>query len=204
MPAPYKPLYWKMYPVDNVIINGTFGQDYGGYKHRGLDLGCLNVDDPPFIYAPADGTVVDFSNDGSFGIGVCLDHEGTEWYSLFAHLGVSYVSIGQKVKAGTLIGKMGWTGTVEPKSKWGTHLHWQVCKTTTFPRDISQSADPLSFPFETNVTPEIPAAQSGFSEATIRGWIREEIAKVIEPNFVAAVTARLDAISKATNLSRIP
>lgn len=205
MPPPYQPLVWDMYPVDTVIITGRFGQDYGGYKHRGLDLGCTNPDDPPFIYAPRDGTVVPFTNDGSFGIGVCLDHEKTEWYSLFAHMSVAYVSIGQKVKAGTLLGRMGWTGKVEPPNKNGTHLHWQVCKSTTFPQDISQSADPLSFPFSTNVTPDFPDSTGGVTEARVREIVREELtARGLEPNFVSAVTRRLDAISKATDLGRIP
>lgn len=190
-------LKWELWPVDDVRITGRFGQDYGGYLHRGLDLGCADVDNPPLIYAPADGKAVGFVNDGGFGVGVCLDHEDTPWYSLYAHMSESYVTIGQDVKAGTVIGKMGWTGKVDPPNKWGTHLHWQVCKSASFPTDISLSADPLSFPF-TITTPEAPAAPA-VDEATIRRIVEEVLnSRKMSPAFAEAVTWRIDQIHKAT------
>ncbi len=133
-------LVFQRKPVDSPV-NGTFGEVYtrndgSTYKHRGIDFECpLGTQ----VFAPAAGTVVLFTNDGSFGIGVCLDHEGTPWFSLFAHLSAAAVQIGDRVAAGQPIGRTGATGLVT-----GPHLHWQVCDSSTFPIDISRSCDPLA------------------------------------------------------------
>jgi len=132
-------LVFSRLPVpEGTSISGTFGQTEGFPRpHRGLDYEC-----PPGtpIIAPAAGVVVDFLNDGSFGIGVCLDHLDTPFFSLYAHLSEAFVGIGASVEAGDVLGLSGATGLVT-----GPHLHWQVCRQSTFPRDINQSADPLSF-----------------------------------------------------------
>jgi hypothetical protein len=123
---------------DGTPISGHFAQTEGyPHPHRGLDYGCFTG---TRIVAPAAGTVVDFFNDGSFGNGVCLDHVDTPWYSLYAHLSSVSVSIGQAVHAGDELGFSGATGLVD-----GPHLHWQVCRDSTFPTDIARSADPLTF-----------------------------------------------------------
>lgn len=124
-------------PVDGPMTGG-FGAPYGGYLHRGVDYG---VPEGTPVYAPADGIVVSYFNpSGSFGTAVCLNHVGTPWYSLYAHLSSKVVNVGQMVKAGDLLGYSGNTGVSS-----GPHLHWQVCLSSNFPTDISQSADPLSF-----------------------------------------------------------
>ena len=84
--------------------------------------------------------MVEFVNDGSFGAGVCIDVPGTPWYVLFAHLSAAKVRPGDVVAAGQPIGLSGASGRVT-----GAHLHIQVCRVSTFPTDIAQSADPLSF-----------------------------------------------------------
>lgn len=207
----YEELKWQLWPVEEVNITGRFGDDYGGYKHRGLDLGPwpLPAGAPHIIYAPADGTMVEFLNswnaeynDRSFGIGVCLDHLGTEYFSLFAHLNKAYVNMGDKVLAGQAIGEMGWTGVVVPKGPGGKHLHWQVCKSKDFPIDISQSADPLSFAFAYN-TPDapVPAPTSGLTEAQVRAIVSKILdERGLEANFASAVSRRLALMSEATNL----
>lgn len=192
-----KDLKWAMWPVDDVNITGRFGQDYDGTPHRGLDLGPVPWGTQPIIYAPADGTVVEPLNNGGFGVAVCLDHLDTPYYSLYAHMEVSYVKTGDKVKAGTAIGKMGWTGKVDPPGKDGTHLHWQVCLSKDFPTDITKSRDPLSFPFEITTAP--PPAGASLDEAAIKKLIEEVLdERKMEFNFAEAVTGRLFAIYEAT------
>jgi murein DD-endopeptidase MepM/ murein hydrolase activator NlpD len=105
--------------------------------HRGVDFG---VPEGTPIVAPAAGWIVDFTNDGSFGLAVCIEHPGTPWYSLYAHLSRIDVAIGQWVDTGFQLGKSGNTGLSS-----GPHLHWQVCNTKAFPPDITRSADPLTF-----------------------------------------------------------
>lgn len=105
------------------------------WQHRGIDIGCPTGTP---VYAPAPGMAVAFTNDGSYGIGVCLSH-GDGWYSLYAHLSRAIVSPGNHVERGALLGYSGATGYT-----FGPHLHWQLCDSTTFPLDISRSRDPLT------------------------------------------------------------
>lgn len=136
-------LVFTRLPVANAPISATFRQDFGRGPHRGIDF-AVTVGAP--VVAPAGGLVVPFANYGNFGgygafgLGVCIEHDGTGWYSLYAHLRQRNVEIGDRVKTGDLLGLSGNTG-----DSTGPHLHWQVCRSTQFPVDISQSADPLSF-----------------------------------------------------------
>jgi hypothetical protein len=136
-------LVFERHPVDcgESCISGRFGEIYridgrAPYPHRGVDYN-VRVGTP--VFAPAAGVVVPFNNDGSFGIAVCIDHPGTPWYSLYAHLSSKQVGVGDQVRTGQLLGYSGNTGFVT-----GPHLHWQVCRSALFPPDISQSTDPLA------------------------------------------------------------
>ena len=108
---------------------------YSGYPHRGVDFGVVVG---TTVYAPAAGKVVTPYNDGSFGIAVCLEHDG--WYTLYAHLSRSNVSNGQTVSAGQIIGYSGNTGY-----STGPHLHWQLSDSPSFPIDVSHSRDPMKY-----------------------------------------------------------
>lgn len=142
-------------------ITGTFAADYGGYLHRGVDVGCV-VGTP--VVAPAGGTVVAPYNDGSFGIAVCLSH-GDGWYTLYAHLSRADVSIGEIVAPGTRLGLSGNTG-----KSTGPHLHWQLSDSFTFPSDINRSRNPLDYFEEEDMTEaedNLLAVFSGSEEATL-------------------------------------
>lgn len=121
-------------------ITGGFGAWYFDgertWQHRGADIGCPTGTP---IYAPAPGMVVAFTNDGSFGIAVCLRH-ADGWYSLYAHLSQVDVLLGQVIGRGQRIGLSGATGLVT-----GPHLHWQLCDSPSFPVDIARSRDPLKY-----------------------------------------------------------
>lgn len=135
-------LRWRNYPVAGMPANvtGNFGDDYGGYLHRGTDVGI--VSGTP-VLAPGDGVVHPMYNDGSYGLAVCLYHTGTGWYSLYAHLSRIDVEMNEPVEAGQRLGLSGNTGYSS-----GPHLHWQVCDSPNFPTDINHSRDPMGVPFE--------------------------------------------------------
>lgn len=120
-------------------ITGRFGQEYRDgnrvWAHRGVDIGCPTGTP---VYAPAPGMVVAFTNDGSFGIAVCLKH-ADGWHTLYAHLSRAVVSPGNYVQRGALLGYSGATGVVT-----GPHLHWQLSDSNSFPIDIGRSRDPLA------------------------------------------------------------
>lgn len=145
-------LAWVRYPLDILPggITCDFGEYYAGRNHRGTDVGVIRGTP---VFAPQAGTVVKFTNDGSFGNAVCLMHPGTGWLSLYAHLDKAEVYVGQEVLAGQRIGLSGNTG-------WSTgpHLHWQVSTSPSFPVDIRYSRDPMAVPFvdqeEEEMSPE--------------------------------------------------
>jgi len=200
-PIATKQLKWECWPVDQENISARFGEDFGRGPHRGVDLAPMPPGTFPFIYAPAAGRVVTFLNSynaeydqPSYGLAVCLDHLETPWYSLYAHMSEVYVVAGDMVEAGQVIGRMGWTGVVEPKGPGGTHLHWQVCKSSQFPTDITQSVDPLSFPFT------IKESAGGMDEAAVTKLIEKVLdSRRIEINFAEAMTGRIKAIHQATD-----
>lgn len=127
-------------------IYGGFGDWYTDsqgrrYQHRGVDHGPDGAEIRSRSTRPA--LAVPFTNDGSFGNGVCLkhDHEGVALYELNAHMRAKpLVKTGDWVQPGQLIGYVGATGAVT-----GPHDHWQLCRSPAFPVDISQSLDPMAF-----------------------------------------------------------
>jgi murein DD-endopeptidase MepM/ murein hydrolase activator NlpD len=92
---------------------------YNGF-HSGLDYGICSDANPYAIYAPARGVVV--FNEKLFvrGNATIIDH-GWGIYSGFWHQEEVYVSVGDLVEVGQLIGKIGGTGRVT-----GPHLHWEI------------------------------------------------------------------------------
>ncbi len=105
-------------PLASYGITATFGQ-YGLWAsyHTGLDFNA-NSGDP--IIAVANGTVTATGYDGAYGnkTVVTLD-DGTEIW--FCHQTSIYVSVGDRVNGGEVIGTVGATGNVT-----GSHLHLEV------------------------------------------------------------------------------
>jgi murein DD-endopeptidase MepM/ murein hydrolase activator NlpD len=88
--------------------------------HTGVDYGICSDSNPFDIYAPAPGTVVFVGLLTVRGNATIIDH-GWGVFSGFWHQEESYISVGQFVDTGELIGKIGGTGRVT-----GPHLHWEV------------------------------------------------------------------------------
>lgn len=115
--------------------------------HLGVDFYAPDLAGKP-VKAPADGVIVTFANDGSFGAkSVCLnvgDADPMFRYHLFAHLSARTVDVGDHVTAGMTIGFVGGWGLTGP-THYTPHLHWQRCRTNQFTRADGDNADPLAW-----------------------------------------------------------
>lgn len=114
--------YWK---IPGGRISGLFGrqrfyQGKPGSPHGGLDIAAGTG--TPFV-APADGVVVLAAKEAPFtleGHLLLIDH-GNGLNSAFLHCSQLLVEVGQEVKQGQVLGKVGATGRAS-----GAHLHWAL------------------------------------------------------------------------------
>ena len=102
--------------------------------HGGIDLagGGGALHGAP-VYATRAGRVITaVTSDSGYGIYVLIDH-GDGYSSLYAHMSVRYVSTGDVVTKGQMIGKVGDTGNSQ-----GAHLHFEI-------RYYGEKKDPLNY-----------------------------------------------------------
>lgn len=99
-------------------VGGSISQYYAWY-HPGIDIANRSA---PGIAATDGGVVVvaGWPDGAGYGNRVVLDH-GNGYRSMYAHLSNVYVSVGETVTRGQLIGQMGSTGR-----STGTHLHLEI------------------------------------------------------------------------------
>ncbi|HVB63405.1 MAG TPA: M23 family metallopeptidase [Nitrolancea sp.] len=115
-------------------VQGTITQNFGptsfslepayeGYAHFHQGLDIANSMYTP-IHAAGDGTVI-FSGWSNSGYGFCVQiNHGNGLVTLYGHMAQQpSVTVGEKVTAGELIGKMGSTG-----ASTGPHTHFAVQK----------------------------------------------------------------------------
>ena len=88
--------------------------------HEGLDI--ANELWTP-IFATADGIISFVGIRIHYGTSILIDHRGSGYTTVYAHLEKASVEEGQVVKRGELIGYMGNTGR-----STGSHLHYEVRK----------------------------------------------------------------------------
>ncbi|GAB4484586.1 MAG: hypothetical protein OHK0031_08670 [Anaerolineales bacterium] len=115
-PAYFNDCFTSRYGNRREYIGQGTEQKYYSF-HTGLDF-CGGEGLP--ITAPADGVIVFAGPLTIRGNAVIIDH-GWGVYSGFWHQPDIEVQVGQSVKKGELIGKVGGTGRVT-----GAHLHWEV------------------------------------------------------------------------------
>ncbi len=109
-------------PIDG-IITGVYGSQrfYNGVPktpHYGIDY-AGNTGDP--VKAPADGTITMWVPDMFYSGGTMIIDHGQGISSTFLHLSGSHVNVGDKVKQGQIVAKVGSTGR-----STGPHLDWRI------------------------------------------------------------------------------
>jgi murein DD-endopeptidase MepM/ murein hydrolase activator NlpD len=98
----------------------TAGQITQGYwdRHRALDIGTW--EGAPVVAADSGYVVAAGWDDSGYGRMVVIDH-GNGFQTLYAHMQVYYVKVGDSVAKGEQIGEVGTTGNSS-----GPHLHFEV------------------------------------------------------------------------------
>lgn len=114
--SPVSPLFADCYPSYFGSRRSYNGSPYN-YFHTGLDF-CGGVGAE--IFAPADGIVVYTGTLTVRGMATMI-HHGWGVYSGYLHQSEILVKVGDRVKAGQLIGRVGGTGRVT-----GSHLHLEI------------------------------------------------------------------------------
>ena len=85
------------------------------------------------VYATRSGKVISaVTSNSGYGIYVLIDH-GDGYSSLYAHMSVRYVSAGDSVSKGQMIGRVGSTG-----NSTGPHIHFEI-------RYYGEKKDPMNF-----------------------------------------------------------
>lgn len=103
-------------------ITSEFGYRYNPFTsskqfHEGIDIAA---DRGTPVRAVADGIVASISSDAELGNNIIINH-GFGISTRYAHLSQISVKVGQKVKKGEIIGKVGSSGLTT-----GPHLHYEV------------------------------------------------------------------------------
>lgn len=104
------------HPTRGGQITSNFGRRWGK-DHNGIDI-SHNIGDA--VYAASDGVVTECGYVNGYGNKITISH-GNNIKTVYAHLSKFNVSIGDKVKEGDLIGKVGNTG-----NSTGPHLHFEL------------------------------------------------------------------------------
>lgn len=101
--------------------------------HEGVDIAPLRrtpegipLDD---VVVAADGRVVHVSNEpgaSNYGRYIVVEHEieGSPVYTLYAHLASAAVTVGQSVRQGETLGRLGYTG--EGIDRTRAHVHFEI------------------------------------------------------------------------------
>jgi len=117
-PPPKQGTGYFINPLPGSTISSRFGSRSGGF-HLGQDMAKASGSS---IKAADGGTVTFAGWSGTYGYVVDIDHGGG-YMTRYAHCSDLYVSAGEKVYQGKIIGAVGSTGLAS-----GPHLHFEVRK----------------------------------------------------------------------------
>jgi murein DD-endopeptidase MepM/ murein hydrolase activator NlpD len=177
--------------------------------HNGTDI--WSPHEPCWIEAPYDGTVVEARKStaagGGFGNFVTLSHKinGEDYVTVYAHMQDDTLKVkpGQKITAGTPLGKMGSTGM-----STGKHLHWELQKAKKYAWNATglNFIEPVAF-FDALIKLEaingtakdVTPADAPTAPAPVHGKTAQKAAPVPPKPPVAATYT----VVKGDNLTRI-
>ncbi|MBW4420426.1 MAG: peptidoglycan DD-metalloendopeptidase family protein [Myxacorys californica WJT36-NPBG1] len=107
-PVPVTSSYgWRTHPITRVKR-----------FHSGIDLGAAQGTP---ILATRQGKVAIADRLGGYGLAIVVEHQNGKQDTMYAHLSEIFVSPGQKVEPGAVIGRVGSTGV-----STGPHLHYEA------------------------------------------------------------------------------
>ena len=131
-------------PLDGFFpITQHYGENHADYArfglkgHNGVDYGCPSGTP---VMAVLDGVVERAQGDpNGYGLHVKLKHAGGLW-TIYGHFGTLYVTTGQVVRAGEVLGLSGNTG-----NSTGPHLHFEIRVAGQERNGYGVAVDPLTF-----------------------------------------------------------
>ena len=105
-------------PVRGACLSSGFGRR-GGRLHKGVDYHQRPAGS---VFVAGDATVIEATYRNDYGNMVVLDH-GSGVYTRYAHLESfsTGIRVGEKVKSGEVMGRMGNSGRVR-----AVHLHYEI------------------------------------------------------------------------------
>jgi murein DD-endopeptidase MepM/ murein hydrolase activator NlpD len=110
--------------------------------HTGVDLQAPHGTP---VYAACDGVVTRASR--YFGYGICVDIQHLSGYSSrYAHLSANTVHVGQRIKKGHMLGRVGMSGM-----STGAHLHFEVAKNNKVVNPLSVKMIPIEVAYASHV-----------------------------------------------------
>ena len=122
-------------PIKSILMSSGFGKRIDPFTkkttfHGGIDLAAEQGTD---VYASQDGLVNFAGANGGYGKLIVLNH-AMGYETRYGHLATFLVKVGDKVKKGQKIAKVGMTGRTT-----GPHLHFEVRRNSKRQRPIFQS-----------------------------------------------------------------
>ncbi|PKM49573.1 MAG: hypothetical protein CVV02_15145 [Firmicutes bacterium HGW-Firmicutes-7] len=145
------------WPTDSKRITSPFGPRWGAF-HDGVDIGGIKPGvEGDNLYAVADGIVIISKINGGgvtkgYGYYIAIQHDG--FCTLYGHMQGLTLKVGQTVKAGQVVGKMGNTGT-----STAAHLHFRLIEGNTVSFEITADSKTIGSinpePFLREIKPEV-------------------------------------------------
>lgn len=105
------------YPLAGAHVISPYGNNRGNHIHSGVDIKTKANDN---VLAAFDGEVILSGYNGGYGNCIKIQH-GNGLVTLYGHQSKNFVKVGQKVKAGQVIGLTGRTGHATTE-----HVHFEI------------------------------------------------------------------------------
>lgn len=137
--------FWEGWPAEGPITQVFAQQSVTGSTHTGVDIAAPYRS--PMI-APHSGMARHYRY-GDFGnhviISLPADDQYGELYMVMAHMDDFEDPRDRWVEAGTLLGRVGYSGKVVPSNVGGTHVHFGFGKDMMISGDYRRCVDPYIF-----------------------------------------------------------